>query len=714
MKKLLSILFCLCCLGLNAQKKEADKHYRLYQYSEAIPLYKEYLQKKPKDYEASKNLLQAYKFTNNIQGAIEIARNILKLEETVAEDWYDMVQLLRISGNLSEARIYALQYQTKAPGEKADNLIKSIDMYDELMADKDAYEVINKTELQAQSVFSPIFYQGGLIVTSESLEGEQNDWTGRGHTKIYLADLDLKNLLPFASEIMTNYNDGPSSLSADGKVIYFTTVNKNSLREEDVNTRKLQITSARLTNGKWEITDQFRFNNSTCNVAHPALSMDGKMLVFASDIPGGKGKMDLYYVLLREDNTWSDPINMTALNTSGNELFPGFDAVGNLYFSSDGLPGLGGLDLFKSRNMDGLFTAPVNMKAPINSVYDDFSLCSNTSLESGYFSTNRFGSSETDDIAYFSRKIKAVPSIIKITVRDKYTSIPLPYVSVSITDDKNYIVFKGMTDMDGLLTVEDLPTDNYRVQGMLNDITTTFDHISSGEFSKPVIEKALTHNDPRFTLSGVTVNTIGGPPVAGVTVICENLTLNKTTSVITGEDGKFFFQLEQTSDYKIYGQKPKWLSSEAIYETTKGLDRSRDLYVKITLSMQQPTAQAVIRLDKIYYDYDKCDIKPRSAEELDRLVKLMNDYPDMIIELSSHTDSRGSTAYNDELSQCRADAALAYLIAKGISSNRIYPKGYGETKPVNECTDGVECSEIKHQENRRTEFKIVTCESCPK
>ncbi|HCS20247.1 MAG TPA: hypothetical protein DIW47_06740, partial [Bacteroidetes bacterium] len=105
MKRLFCILFCFCCLGLNAQKKNADEHFRLYRYSEAIPLYKEYLQKKPKDYEASKSLLLAYKYTNNIQGAIEIARNILKLEETVAEDWYDMVQLLRISGNLAEARL---------------------------------------------------------------------------------------------------------------------------------------------------------------------------------------------------------------------------------------------------------------------------------------------------------------------------------------------------------------------------------------------------------------------------------------------------------------------------------------------------------------------------------------------------------------------------------------------------------------------------------
>ena len=128
--------------------------------------------------------------------------------------------------------------------------------------------------------------------------------------------------------------------------------------------------------------------------------------------------------------------------------------------------------------------------------------------------------------------------------------------------------------------------------------------------------------------------------------------------------------------------------------------------------MQQPTKNP-IRLDKILYDYDKCDIKSRAAGELDRLVKLMNDYPDMIIELSSHTDSRGSDAYNLKLSQCRADAAVAYIIGKGIVKSRIIAVGYGETRLLNGCSNGVICTEAQHQENRRTEFKIVSCPSCP-
>jgi len=216
-----------------------------------------------------------------------------------------------------------------------------------------------------------------------------------------------------------------------GKTIYFTTINKKSLQEQDVNTRKLQISTAVLKDAKWQLTELFKFNNSNYNVAHPALRNDGKMLVFSSDKPGGKGKMDLYYCILRQDNTWSEPVNISILNTTENEIFPTFDAANNLYFASNGLPGLVDSMCLCQKNVDNNFSLPVNLKAPINSTLDDFSLITNNNLESGYFATNRFGSPETDNIAYFSKKIAevlkpAAKTIVKINVLDKYTSIPCP------------------------------------------------------------------------------------------------------------------------------------------------------------------------------------------------------------------------------------------------------------------------------------------------
>ena len=717
MKKVILILLCFCSLTLFAQKSQADKKFKLYEYSEAIPLFKQYLEKSPNDYEAARNLALSYRYTNNIAGSIEAYRSLLKLKEAVPEDWFDLVQLLRINENLPEARQYAVQYQQKNAGEKANNLIRSLDMHDELMSGKDNYNVINKTDQYPQSVFSPVYYQGGLMVTAENLSGAKSDWTGRGYTKLFLTDFNFTKLLPVATELMSRFNDGPASVSNNGTTIYYTTINKKSIREEDVNTSKLQISAGVLKDDKWQPADLFPFNNTSYNLAHPALRADGNMLVFSSDKPGGKGGMDLYYCSKLPDNSWSEPVNISLLNTAENEIFPTWDVSGNLYYASNGLPGLGGLDVFVSKNEGINFTSPLNLKAPVNSSYDDFSLITNNNLESGFISTNRFGSPETDDIAFFSKKEIPKPvfkPMVKINVVDKYTLTPLPYVSVTLKDDKNNTVFQGMTDPKGVLMVEDLPADNYRVQGILNDVTTTIANIGKEEFSKELIEKTITHNDPRFTLSGIVTNAHDDKPVAGVTVSCKNTDLNKTSSKITAADGKFFFQLEQASDFKVNGELKGWLSSEEIYATTKGLDRSKDLYVKIKLSMQQPAAGAVIRLDKIYYDYDKSNIKTRSAEELDRLVKLMNDFPDMKIELSSHTDSRGSDAYNQKLSQSRANSAVAYILGKGISKSRITAVGYGETRLVNGCSNGVNCTEAQHQENRRTEFEIVSCPSCPK
>jgi len=326
----------MCGIPLFAQKSQADKKFKLYEYSEAIPLYKQYLEKSPEDYDAARNLALSYRYTNNIAGSIGVYQSLLKLKKAVPDDWYDLVQLLRIDGNLAEARVYALQYQEKNNGEKAQNLIKSIDMYDELMSGKNDYNVINKTGQYEQSVFSTTYYQSGFVVTAENQEGVRNEWTGRGFTKLFLTDINFTKLLPFATELMSKYNDGPATLSNDGTTMYYTTINKKSLQEQDVSTRKLQISAAIFKDGKWNPVELFKFNNSSYNFAHPALRKDGNMLVFSSDKPGGRGGMDLYYCILQSDNTWSVPVNIALLNSSENEIFPTFDDASNLYFASNG------------------------------------------------------------------------------------------------------------------------------------------------------------------------------------------------------------------------------------------------------------------------------------------------------------------------------------------------------------------------------------------
>ena len=430
----------------------------------------------------------------------------------------------------------------------------------------------------------------------------------------------------------------------------------------------------------------------------------------------GKGGMDLY-MCVRNGNIWSKPMNLSELNTVDNELFPVFTADNDLIFSSNGLPGLGGLDLFLAKKNLASFYDPANLNAPINSSYDDFMLLTDNNFQSGYLSSNRGGESQIDDIFYFEKKSAIVNSSkgnkLIVNVLDKYTRTPLPYVTVVIKDANGQVFHQGLTDPNGRIELEDLPLQEYKIQGMLNDVSTTLAVVAKNDFNNNVIVRDLLHNDPRFTLVGLAINSRTNKPLEGVLITCTNITSGITKKMTTIEDGKFFFQLEQNSDFEVQGQKKGWLSSELAEKTTKGLDRSQQLYVNVELNIHQPVAKGTIALKKIHYDYDKCDIRPDAAIELNRLVKLMNDYSDMTIELSSHTDARGSDSYNLKLSQCRAESAVNYLIQQGISSNRLKAKGYGETKLVNKCTNGVECSDSEHEQNRRTEFTILLCSSCP-
>lgn len=570
------------------------------------------------------------------------------------------------------------------------------------------YKISNLSEQYDFPVYGITACEGNWYLTTTNKKAKP----GKAFTDIFTTDSKLSKLTPFANEVMTSLDDGMPCFNANGDTMYFTSVQKDFLSQGKTDAKKLRIeTAVKSGNGQWKKSGEFPYNNPQYRVAHPALSKDGNTLVFVSDMPGTAGGMDLYYCL-KQDNAWSAPQNLTSLNTEGNELFPVLDAEGNLVFASDRPGGLGGLDLYMAKSNGQGYDVPVNLKAPLNSGYDDFHLFSQDGMKSGYISTNRFGDHMQDDILFFESLGKPVPNQLIVTVLDKYTKTPLPYVSVTVKDKSGEVFHKGLTDTKGQLILDELPKAAYTTQGMLNDISTTIAKIENGDFINPVIKKELLHNDPRFTLAGKALNTKTKEPLEGVTVSCTNTSVGTAKNLTTKDDGVFFFQLEQNSDFEVQGQKKGWLSSEVAQKTTKGLDRTTQLYVDIELKIEKPVNKGTITLKKIYYDYKKCDIRQDAAVELDRVVQLLNDYPAMTIELSSHTDSRGGNDYNYKLSQCRAESAVNYLIGKGIERKRLVAKGYGENKLLNNCKDGIECTEQQHEANRRTEFTILDCAGC--
>lgn len=715
---LIAIIVLLANLHVSAQKKQADDRFRLYKYDQAIPLYEKYIKDNAGDYEAEKNLAVCYQLTNNVNKAAETYKHIVTLPASNADDLFQLIQMLRTQQNIAAAKPYAIKYKNMAPGERADNTLKSLDIYDDLMQPVNDYIITNKTTKYSSSVYGAIKYKNQVLLTAENNKSITSNWTGRGYTDLFTTDANFDKLTPFAKEIMIKLDDGTPTFADNGNTMYYTSVHDDFAKDGNINTQKLKIATAIYDNSKWIKTDDFPYNSVQYKTAHPAISNDGKILVFDSDMPGGKGGMDLY-ICTRQGNTWSQPQNLAALNTGENELFPGFNNDGDLIFSSNGLPGLGGLDLFVAKRKGTGFEVPVNLKAPFNSSYDDFALFSDNGLVSGYISSNRLDDPQIDDVLYFEKAAKATPVVpagtgLLVNVLDKYTRTPLPYVTVTIKDKSGQGFHQGLTDPNGQIILEELPKGEYVIQGMLNDVSTTIAKVTEADFNAGGrIIKEVLHNDPRFTLAGIAVNTKTKQPLEGVLIVCTNITSGIIKKLTTGPDGKFFFQLEQTSDFEVQGQKKGWLSSEVAEKTTRGLDRSQQLYVNLELNIEQPMTKGTITLKKIHYSYDKCDIRADAAVELNRLVRLMNDYPDMVIELSSHTDARGSDEYNIKLSQCRAESAVNYLIQQGITTNRMNAKGYGETRLVNGCKNGVTCTDIEHEENRRTEFTILSCKSCP-
>lgn len=313
--------------------------------------------------------------------------------------------------------------------------------------------------------------------------------------------------------------------------------------------------------------------------------------------------------------------------------------------------------------------------------------------------------SKLEELAETEEKTVENKKVI-VTVIDELTKTPMGEVDIVLIGE-NGEEYTAQTKENGTITINDVAASAYQVNGSIYGVDTKSDSIDKNAFVEDTstIYATLHYNDPRFILKGVAVNTDTGNPEKDVKVTLDkdNQSISKTD---TNSEGNFQFLLESNSDYKVQGLK-SGLYSNTESASTKGLNRSKTLYVKLQLGVNTVELGKSFVLDNILYDFDDDAIRPDAAIELNRLAAFLEENPDVRIELSSHTDSRGNNNYNMALSQRRAQSAVNYLISVGIERNRMIAQGYGETRLLNNCADGVDCSEEQHQENRRTEVKII-------
>lgn len=300
-------------------------------------------------------------------------------------------------------------------------------------------------------------------------------------------------------------------------------------------------------------------------------------------------------------------------------------------------------------------------------------------------------------------EVKPLFKNIVVSVYDESTLLPLPSVVVKLTSGDG-IVFTSITDSSGKVFFKTVKSGNYSVQGILNKINTTTISLLKENFNvvDNQIGLTLSHNDPRFTLTGHTADKNAGKPVGNATITITNSTQNSSKSTISNEqDGAFHFQLESGSDFVISGKKADYISNiENI--STKGLNRSTTLYVKLELGIEEAKAGQTIVLNKIYFETGKISLNISSSSDLDKLVQFLKDNPATKLEISGHTDNSGSLTINNALSLNRAKSVVNYLEKKGIEKNRLSAKGYGPLLPIasNTTTEG-------KAQNRRVEMKVI-------
>ncbi len=690
----------------------ADKLYSTYAYSKAIPIYEEMLKKDNSNVDLLSKLADCYRLTNQTHDAMCCYRKIVTSGKWQTPQLFYYVQSLMSNGQYDEANEWAQKYvQAKPDDARGQEIISSIENLQKLILDSTSYSIKEVSICSKESEFSPVFYRNGVVFVSTKaknmFKAKNHSWTGKGFLSMYYSKIQGDTLSEpevFASDLQVAYNNGPATFNPAFDQLYFTRNNMKAKKIALGNERvyKLKLIGAKLVDGKWIEDNSFPYNNDQYNCAHACFSPDGSKLYFASDMPGGMGGMDLW-VCKRDGNSWSKPENLgPSVNTLGNELFPTMSGDGSLYFSSNGRGGLGGLDIFRTVEINGSFVKAKNIGAPLNSSSDDFGYIYDTKLNLGFLSSNRSLKASDDNIYTFSKQ----PASIKILVYDKMNQVPLGKATILIKDNgRNKEPL--FTSVDGIASTTFDTTHTYGISINRESYEPAFVTVTPAELVKikdGILRIGLDHITV-FDLHGSIYASIDSKPVVGAKVILRNLINNSTKEIVSGTDGHYSFdQIDGDAEFEVLAEKSAYtVNTKKV--STKGFSSSQSLTADLLLQNQ---VDSLLNLENIYYDLDKYNILPAASVILDKVVDVMNAHPNTKIECGSHTDSRASDGYNLILSQKRAQSVIDYLVARKIDPARLVAKGYGETQLLNQCSNGQKCTEEEHQLNRRTEFKIIS------
>jgi outer membrane protein OmpA-like peptidoglycan-associated protein len=630
------VLFVFKSVAQTRSIANADKKYNKYAYIDAIATYEKVAEKGYKDEKMFQRLGNAYYFNGELTKAVKWYDALFEMNnQQESEYYYRYAQTLKSTGNYGKADEMLELFNQKASNDKRGLLFEKNKNYlEQIKINSGRFEIADAGINSKYSDYGGSFLDNKLVFASARDTGgiikKRFKWTNRSFTNLYSVELKADGSVGsperFDRKINSKVNESTPVFTKDGTTMYFTRNNflNGSKGKDDKRITLLKLYKASLVDGKWTGITELPFNSNQYSVAHPALSVDEKKLYFASDMPGTLGQSDLYSVMINSDGSFGTPQNLgETINTEGRETFPFISGDNELYFASDGRPGLGGLDVFVSTiKSDSTFGEVQNIGAPINTKQDDFAFLLDSKSRTGFFSSNRDGGNGYDDIYRFSETRKLVcEQVLSGTIVDVETNVVLGDARVNLLDDQFQII---------------------------------------GE-------------------------------------------------VVTGVDGKYNFKVNCGKKYYIRATRQDYETKEVATIIDKA---------DLPLSLRKAICKVVVGDDlakcfgikKIYFDLDKSFVREEAAFELEKILDVMKQNPEMKIDVRSHTDSRQTYKYNEALSDRRAKATIAWLVKNGIEASRLTGKGYGESQLVNQCADNIKCTEEEHQANRRSEFIITSME----
>jgi hypothetical protein len=724
-----SVIFLLLVAGsvegqgrADAYVREGDRHFQQMAYARAVASYTMAAELGAVNEHVTKRLAETHMLLGNTSEAERWYAVVVKFLNREPRDLYNYAEALKSNGRYEEAEEWMDRYL--ATGSDGTSTARSniSGFARKYMKDQERFTVKTLGVNSPYSDFGAtwlgkdqvVFASARNVRTGVERMAAIND---QPFLDLFVADVNTEGGLGEVRElegaVNTKLHEGPASASSSGDELWFTRnsfFHGRSQRSHQGLTR-LGIYKATREDGEFGNVEEFLFNNSEVSIGHPSLSADGQRLFFVSDMPGGNGGSDIYFCR-KVDGRWGEPENLgPTINTSQNEVFPFIAADGTLYFSSNGHPGLGGLDILaaKPKGASG-FGNPMNVGAPVNGPKDDFSFVIDPVGKRGFFSSNRPGGEGDDDMyAFVMHRPLDEQFLVTGTVIDDEYEIPVIAAEVMLYDDSGVLRDTAFSDHRGEFAFPVEPNKVYRLVAKLKGRYDGERFFSTERVEQQQIMTRDIHlvADAGIWLRGAVRQKDKLGFLEGMTVSVVNLSSFYSESQVTDEGGGFRFRLQNNEEYEVLFEKPGYFSQSVPVSTIGMKQGILDLGEVRDLEFEPIQLGVAVPFRHIRWSSGSSALDRTAHLELDALAERLMVNPDVTIEIGVHSDQRAEATEAGRLSQKQADAIAAYLITKGVGKERVKARGYGTTQPLNHCMKGVACSEEEHAVNRRNEYKVT-------